>query len=238
MMQDLVKRRVEIKHLLSPSAAPDVHRRLRAADPGTDAKRISGRVVTTYLDLPDRRLTRAVLDHPEENLKLRIREYLSEQGTPVSPFVWVEMKEREGEISRKSRFRLHKRLLAKFLDGGVDLGEVLTCQSDPFDVGDVVQAVQEIHMVAEGPLSPIGTVRYRRDSIQGGDPAARVTLDEEITYFVGTASWTEGSAVVEVKHSGERPPSWCRAVVGPGRASEYSKFLVLARLSMAEAPAA
>src|SRR6185436_2188096 len=112
-MTDLVRRRIELKYLL-PAAKTRELRAVLTAEPGQHFRRIGGWVTTVYFDLPDRRLARAAMERPEENLKLRLREYFDDEGAPCSPFVWIEIKERQGSSSRKSRFRLHKRLVAPF----------------------------------------------------------------------------------------------------------------------------
>jgi len=244
---DLVKRRIEIKHLVSPAAAGELRDRIGRARPGRNARRLCGWVTTTYFDLPDRRLARAALDRPEQNLKLRAREYFSEEGIPTSPFLWIEIKEREGGVSRKSRFQLHRRLLRRFLEGERDLAEILTCQEKGCALEDVVAAVQRIDDLARSPLLTVGSVRCRRSSVQGGDPAARITLDESISYHLGRpsergslapAAWVEPAAIIEIKHVGDAVPDWAAELAGPLEPSDYSKFLVLARLSLGEADAA
>ena len=238
---DLVKRRIEIKHLVSPVAADGIREWIANARPGRNARRISGWVATTYFDLPDRRLARAALDRPEQNLKLRAREYFSEDYVPCSPFLWIELKEREGGVSRKSRFQLHRRMLRRFLEGDRDLAEILTCQEKGSVLEDVVAAVQRIDDLARSPLATVGAVRCRRSSVQGGDPAARVTLDESISYHLGPGAppaWIEPSAVVELKHGGDAVPAWAAGLAGALEPSDYSKFLVLARLSLSEQSAA
>ncbi|HYF01406.1 MAG TPA: VTC domain-containing protein, partial [Planctomycetota bacterium] len=114
---DLVKRRVEIKHLLSPAAAARARARLLAVRPGGEVRRQEGAILTTYLDLPDRRLARRAVERPDDNVKLRLREYFDALGAPASPFVWVEVKAREGAITRKSRFPLLKSRVERLLDG-------------------------------------------------------------------------------------------------------------------------
>src|SRR5688500_16468954 len=113
MSHDLVRRRTELKYLLPPEQTREI-RALLTAEPPDGFRRIGGWVTTVYFDLPDRRLVRAALEQPEENLKLRLREYFDDEGAPCSRFVWFEIKERQGSASRKSRFRLHKRMVDRF----------------------------------------------------------------------------------------------------------------------------
>lgn len=251
MSDDLVKRRVEIKHVFPGGKGEELRARLRALRPPFAERRVGGWVTTVYFDLPDRRFTRAALERPETNLKIRLREYFSDEDLPCSPFVWLEIKERDGTRSAKSRFQLHKRMVAGFLEGELDLAAVLTCQEAAPDLSKVVEAVRRLHDLARGTLVPVGAVRYLRASLQGGEPAARLTLDRHISYVVGPVAlydvherldaealgaptWTDGAAVMEVKHAGEAPPAWCRSALGDAPPSDYSKFVRLARLSLAE----
>lgn len=251
MSDDLVKRRVELKHVFPAGEGEALRARMRAIRPAFAARRVGGWVTTVYFDLPDRRFTRAALECPESNLKIRLREYFSDDDLPCSPFVWLEIKEREGARSAKSRFQLHKRMVAGFLEGDLDLAAVLTCQEGSPDLSRVMESVQRVHDLSRGRLAPVGAVRYQRCSLQGGEPAARLTLDRSIAYHLGPVglydvhdaldagalgapSWSDGAAVVEVKHAGAELPAWCRSFIGGHPAAEYSKFIQLARLSLAE----
>lgn len=231
---DLVKRRLEIKHLLSATAAARARARLLAVRPGGEVRCQTGGILTTYLDLPDRRLALRAVERPDDNVKVRLREYFDGAGLPVSPFVWVEVKAREGPMTRKSRFPMLRTRVGRLLEGRLQPSQ-LTAAEDP---DEAAETLRRIRGVGRGALAAVGTVRYRRTSIQGGDPAARLTLDEGIVYQAGTASRSEAAAVLEVKHAEERLPAWCRAVLGPAAPAEYSKFRVLALLALAEASAA
>jgi len=253
MSNDLVRRRIELKYLLPAGKTREFRAHLTAETSNPGFRRIHGWVTTVYFDLPDRRLARAALERPEENLKVRMREYFDEEGTPCSRFVWFEIKERQGAASRKSRFRLHKRLVARFLKGEADLAAILTCQGSGSDPSGVFETVQRIHDLAGDTWMPFGAVRYRRCSIEGGTPAGRLTLDDRISYHlgplslydthdaldrraVGPSAGEEASGVMELKHGGDPLPPWCRPFVGGTSPIEYSKFLMLSRLSLAEAP--
>jgi hypothetical protein len=251
MSHDLVRRRTELKYLL-PAEQTRQARAILTAEPPEGFRRIGGWVTTVYFDLPDRRLARAAMERPEENLKLRLREYFDDEGAPCSRFVWFEIKERQGSASRKSRFRLHKRLVDGFLRGECDLASVLTCQGSGQDVSGVCETVQRIHDLGDG-WAPFGAVRYRRCSIEGGSPVGRLTLDDRISYHVGplalfeshgaldrralgSVAGEEASGVMEAKHGGESLPDWCRRLVGTRAPAEYSKFVMLSRLSTAPFP--
>lgn len=252
MNDDLVRRRIELKYLLPSARTRELRTVLTSDAPGAGFRRIGGWVTTVYFDLPDRRLARAALERPEENLKLRLREYFDDEGAPCSRFVWIEIKERQAAASRKSRFRLHKRLVARFLRGEADLAAVLSCQGSGSDPSSVCETVQRIHDLAGDAWVAFGAVRYRRCSIEGGAPAGRLTLDDRISYHLGplplydrhealdrralgAPAGEEAAGVLEVKHGGAPIPEWCRRLVGGREPAEYSKFLMLSRLSLAEA---
>ncbi len=252
MNHDLVRRRIELKYLLPAEQTREV-RSILTAEPPDGFRRISGWVTTVYFDLPDRRLARAAMEQPEENLKLRLREYFDDEGAPCSRFVWVEIKERKRTASSKSRFRLHKRLVEGFLKGESDLASILTCQTSGSDIANVCETVQRIHDLAGDCWVPLGAVRYRRCSIEGGSPVGRLTLDDRISYHLGplalyeshealdrralgSIAGEEASGVLEAKHGGGSIPEWCRRHVGARESAEYSKFLVLSRLATAAYP--
>ena len=251
MRDDLVRRRVELKHVFPEGKGEELRARIRALRPGFAGRRLSGWVTTVYFDLPDRRLTRAALERPEACLKVRLREYFSEDDAPCSPFVWLEIKERDGARSAKRRFQLHKRMVGRFLAGELDLADALTCQEGSPDLSGVVESIQKLSDLAQGELAPVGAVRYLRCSLQGGEPPARLTLDRRIAYHVGPLglydvhaaldaealgmpTLSDGAAVLEIKHAGAAPPDWCARIAGDRAPSEYSKFVRLARLSLAE----
>lgn len=188
---------MELKYLLSPDETDRVVARLRASGfPATD-----GLIRTTYLDRPDGRLSRQAGE--PRNVKLRIREY-----GPAPRWLWVDVKERDGQVSSKCRFRLDPRLLDRFLDG---------------DEVDDSQAFRRARQVAGGPLVPVGSVTYRRLAVEGGDPLARVTIDREIVYVVGeTPVLEERASILELKYGGGA--CWFQPEAEP---VEYSKFKVL-----------
>lgn len=253
MTHDLVRRRIEQKYLLPAARTRELRTLLTSDALEAGFRRIGGWVSTVYFDLPDRRLARAALERPEENLKLRLREYFDDAGAPCSRFVWIEIKERRGPTSRKHRFRLHKRLVGPFLRGESDLAVILTCQDSEAEIGAVYETVRRIQELGDGSWSVLGAVRYRRCSIEGGAPAGRVTLDDRISYHLGPlplyerhdlldaralgpAVGAESSGVLEMKYAGPPPPAWCGRFVGGSGTAEYSKFLTLSRLAIAEAP--
>ena len=53
---------------------------------------------------------------------------------------------------------------------------------------------------------------------------------------LGPVAGEEASGVMEAKHGGGSLPEWCRRLVGPREPVEYSKFLMLSRLSVASSP--
>lgn len=243
MDEDLIHERSELKFILPGEETDAIIARVTPSGAQT------GRITTVYFDRPDGLLARGALRFPEANLKIRLREYLTGDGRPCSPFVWIEIKEREGRISLKSRFQLHKRLVASFLRDEVELGIILTCQGPSVEPQEAIDAVNRIREVAGGPLVPAGAVSYRRTALQSSAPQARLTIDRDIAYHLATpdlyqrhpvldraalgpVAWREPSGIVELKFRGSEPPRWCAAPLRGAEPQEYSKFLVLARLAL------
>jgi len=241
MNSDLVRHRVELKYRASSAAAEALVASLESAGP--EFRRQTSWITTIYLDLPDRRLLRAARPGSRTAVKLRLRTYFDAGGEECSPLVWMELKEREGDGSRKWRFPLPAGRVPEFLQGTLDPSEILDGPHPDPDA--VLETVRRIRALAPGPLSPVGAVRYRRFSLQGGDPCARITVDRHIAYHVGAPvthptalgapEVCEDGAVVEVKHApGPRPP-WCDRLLGRRTPVEYSKFGRIARLLSSEA---
>jgi hypothetical protein len=248
-LDDLTRARVEEKYVLLGGEVDDLRSRLEGPLGHPAFRKEEGWIATVYLDRPDGALGRAALSSPWENLKLRLRAYFTPQGTGLSPLVWIEIKERRGPETRKCRFQIHRRWLVPFLEGGLDLGEILSCGTRPGDPGTLVEAAGRLREVASGPLVAMGAVRYRRLALEGGSPRARLTIDQEVRYHLGPdtelrleapgpAALEEEGAVVEVKYQGARPPAWCERGVEPFSPVAYSKFAVLSALAISEAVAA
>jgi hypothetical protein len=254
--EGIVRNRVELKYLLGPEEARRLTSRLGPAfrRPGFRAER--GWVTTVYLDRPDGELARTALRRPSESVKLRLREYFTPDELPLWPWVWIEIKERLGVASRKSRLRLPNRWVGPFLRGEpLEERWILEAPPGDSDPGALSQAVRRFREVARGPVTAVGAVRYRRLALEGGTPRTRLTLDEEITYHLDPLNLGEGGgsidrdslgaptvgedgAILEVKHPDAGPSRWCLSAVGGRRPVEYSKFRTLAALALSETLAA
>lgn len=243
----LIQCRVERKYLLEDRDVPHFLSSLGPVLSNSEFRKDQGRITSVYFDRPDRVLSRTALSSPSCNMKVRLREYFSPAGVPSSPFVWIEVKDREGATSRKNRFQLHKRLIGGFFRGEVDEGTVLTCQGGAVDPDRVVDAVRRIRGLADGEeLVPVGSVSCRRLALEGGNPRARVTLDQDVAYHLppltlsldreslGVAALEERSSIVEIKFRGRSSPDWCRRGLGNAAPAEYSKFRILSALALCE----
>jgi hypothetical protein len=243
-MEDLAQRRVELKFALLDGEDGDLLARLRSplSDPGF--RKEDGWIQTIYLDRPDGSLARATFRRPTESLKLRIREYFTPGGAPVSPFPYVEIKERAGHASRKTRFPIHRHQVPLLLRGDGTLDGALGRHP----------AFERLKEIAAGPLVPMGAARYRRLAVEGGAPRARLTLDREIRFHaaplglyettgtldpeeLGPPALLEPAAIAEIKYAAPRPPRWCTRAIRDLPPADYSKFLVLASLALSDSVA-
>ena len=232
---------------------------------GEGANRLPGAwhlVTTIYFDTPARTHFRTAIGDIEHNVKIRAKEYydlhpsLAELATDAAdivryqPWIWFEMKRRDGARTIKHRFRLPKRDVPACLNGGQVVPEALALPASGVVPAESERAgVREIVAYCRAlgdPLAASCLVNYRRLSWQEPDGALRVTLDSELAFYavpddlwqrqralvrdtLGAARAREPRAVLEIKCLGTRP-AWLEdflvgADVAPAR---FSKFIAAA----------
>jgi len=242
---------VELKYLLGSdeinpfldSLGPALH------DPAI--RRDEWRITTVYLDREDRSFAKAGLSRPGRRTGIRLREFFRPDGAALSPFVWVESKQRNGKSARVRRFQLHRRLVRRFLRGDLEEEQILVCQERFVERDRVREAAREVRSVTgPGPFVIAGATTCLRTALEGGSPVARLTLDREIRYHLepmgmggtdpslepgrlGRAALVERAGIVEMKYRGGRRPSWCDLRLGHEGPGNYSKYLILSALAAA-----
>jgi hypothetical protein len=208
-------------------------------------------VTTAYFDTPTRAHFRIASAHPESNVKLRAKEYydlhpsLAELATDPAeivryqPWLWIELKRRNGCRTEKRRVRLRKEHVPAFLGGDYALAELDYGRRAR---GDWELVVSYCEGLAE-PLSPSCVVNYRRLCWQDERAALRITLDVDLAiYAVPSDLWTrqiplvrstlgvaverEEAVLVEVKRRGALP-DWIGDTLerAGARSTRFSKFL-------------
>ena len=220
-------------------------------------------VTTIYFDTPSRTLLRTAATAPDHNLKVRAKEYydlhpsLAELATDPSqivhyqPWLWFELKRRDGTRTSKRRFRLPKRDVAQFFAEGRVTAEAL----DLAEAGDgesLRDVVRTCTAFAE-PLSAVCLVNYRRLSWQSDEGDLRVTFDRGLASFappadlwarrqalvrttLGTPAAREANGVLEVKRRGAVPPWLSEGLERIGAVPvPFSKFVTAARAVEAHA---
>ncbi len=224
---DLSRSRVEMKYGVAAEDVPALLQRIPADE------REDYDVRTLYFDRPDGSLARRALEDPFHCTKVRIREYADR-----SPWVWFEVKTREGRWTRKSRLQLGRDDAARCL-AGLD-GPFGRFPGEPGQ--DDADARLYLNEARSGHLVALGAVHSTRRSFLLKKSLVRITLDLEIAYhraaaspFAGEASVMSGpllrreeEPVLELKHVGCVPRS-CLALVDGLRPSNYSKFRNLVR---------
>jgi hypothetical protein len=207
-------------------------------------------VTTVYFDTQSHAQLRAANEDVEHNVKIRAREYydlhcsLAELATDPSqivrfqPWVWFELKRREGARTQKQRFRLEKSEVTSFFQGEHAAFE----QADGELGADLSGIVAYCRGVAE-PLVPSCLVNYQRVAFQDASDSLRITVDIDVGFYApppdlwtrthalvrgtfGAAKAVERSALVEVKRRGE-PVSWLRDLLRQLKLAptQYSKFV-------------
>jgi hypothetical protein len=205
-------------------------------------------ISTIYFDTPSLALFRAAKDDPTHNAKLRAREYydlhssLAELATDpdqivrYQPWLWLELKRRDGDHTFKERVRVEKASLSAFL------AELSGPCSDPDGGSSAQRAMRALCSALGEPISASLLVHYRRLAFQDDQGTLRVTLDDELSYYVppqdlwtrrrarvraylGLPASTESFCLLEVKRRGALP-TWLEATLeacGAQRVT-FSKF--------------
>jgi hypothetical protein len=259
--------RDEIKYLLPAEEADGFVRsmtvllsphRHHVAAPGDPPSR--GQYATTvYFDTASMDLYRAAV-RATTHIKVRAREYYDEHSTPTAGatsgphasisghVVWIELKVRDGQRSRKRRVCVPKLDVERFLAGPhLDLAllELQAGGGDP--IGATASPAEHMRACWRTPLRASCVVNYRRSCWQDGGAALRITLDREVCAFappadlwsrrrvltkeaLGQPVFEEPFCVLEVKSRGQLP-SWLGQVVGKHGAThaDYSKFVIASR---------
>ena len=267
----LTAEREETKFLVSPvrweSLTAALSQRLRGHRfTGEGANRLPDPhhyVTTIYFDTPSRTLLRAAATAPDHNLKVRAKEYYDlhpslaelatdpEQIVHYQPWLWFELKRREGTRTSKRRFRLPKRDVTQFFAEG-------RVTADAFDLaeaeeGESLRDVVRICTALAEPLTAVCLVNYRRLSWQSDDGELRVTFDRSLASYrppadlwarrqalvrssLGVPAAQEASGVLEIKRRGA-VPAWladCLERIG-ATPVPFSKFVTAARAVQAHA---
>lgn len=253
----LTTERVETKYLVPPERLPGLLQRVSSrlwAHPFTGENahpRGAVYMVTSlYFDTPSRAYFLAARQNASKNLKLRLREYSevqepsSELATeppvlpPPEPWLWLELKQREGSTTSKRRIRI-SRANAASLFVSSRAGQALSQEQEQREVEALLLHLKE----TDEPLEPRVLVRYRRQSFQADESQLRVTIDLGVTYHrvptslmdlteplarraAGAAVGGEPRAVVEIKRLGSLP-SWLEQTLFETGvpASSFSKFV-------------
>lgn len=250
--------RDESKYLLPRAKLPSFLRELRTRMPlhhfeGEGANKLPDPqhfVTTVYFDTPSHAQLRAANLDVEHNVKIRAREYydlhvsLAELATDPSqivryqPWVWFEIKRRDGGRTQKQRFRLAKREVTSFFEG-----HHAAFQRDPAELtSDLADIVAYRRSLGEA-LVPSCVVNYQRLAFQNASGSLRITVDVDIGFYAappdlwmrsqalvrgtfGSACAVERDALVEVKQRGEQAP-WLRELLERThmQPTGYSKFV-------------
>lgn len=207
---------------------------------------------TVYFDTPSHALLRQALSDPENNLKLRCREYydlhpsLAEvavdprQMVHYQPSMWLELKSKLGARTRKARLELEKRDVPGFFRGD---HPAWSSASDGSADDESAHAIVEACRSLNEPLQASCLINYRRLAFQ--DPAGhlRVTLDLDLAFYappddlwtrrhallrhtLGQPRGQSRQAIVEVKRHGPAA-AWLEAMLAEAGVQSvgYSKFV-------------
>lgn len=218
-------------------------------------------VTTVYFDTASHAHYRAAIRNAQHNVKLRAKEYydvhpsLAEVATDPAellryhPWLWFELKRRDGERTLKCRFRLPKRDVPAFFAGerlSGDLPEHSSIVPEAPNETPLEEIERYCRALGE-PLTVSCLVNYRRLSFQDAHGHLRITLDLGLAFYppppelwtrerplersaLGAPRQVLPNAVLEVKRRVELP-AWLSELLGKSthESSAFSKFVAAAR---------
>jgi hypothetical protein len=173
-------------------------------------------VTTIYFDTPSRRHFHTAVHSVDSNVKIRAKEYydlhpsLAELATDPAqivkyqPWVWFEIKRRNGSQSTKRRFRLPKKDMPHVLKADRLSAEALLEGDRETAVAGLSELAEYVQSLGE-PLSANTLVNYRRLSWQDADSTLRITLDLGLSFHAPPADlWNRHQALVRTALGGGR----------------------------------
>jgi hypothetical protein len=174
-------------------------------------------VTTIYFDTPTRRHFRDAVGSMAFNVKVRAKEYydvhpsLAELATDPAqivrfqPWVWFEIKRRDGTKTSKRRFRLPKCDIPNVLQADRLSAEALLIESErEVAMAGLSELAAYVQALGE-PLCADTLVNYRRLSFQNDDSTLRVTLDLGLGFYSPPEDlWSRKRALVRNTLGSER----------------------------------
>lgn len=251
--------REETKYLVSAERLPALSRliagRLESHRfTGEAANRLPGAqhfTTTIYFDTPSFGYYTAARNNQLSNVKIRAKEYYDlhpslaelatdpEQILRYQPWLWFELKRREGLTTSKRRFRFPKAAAATLFDEAQPPSDLPRGGQEQSDAEALIAHVRS----QPERVAPSAVVNYRRLSFQNEDSTLRVTIDIGLSFFrvpadlfrrtrplsrseLGAPAGVEPRAVVEVKRRSALP-AWLEQALGDAGAGQisYSKFV-------------
>jgi hypothetical protein len=251
--------REETKYLVGARELPALSRAVSSSltphrFTGEAANRLPGAqhfVTTIYFDTPSLSYFAAAKSSAQSNVKIRAKEYYDvhpslaelatdpEQILRYQPWLWFELKRREGATTSKRRFRFPKSAAATLFDENRAPDGLVHSGSEASDAEFLIGYVR----AQAERVAPSSIVNYRRLAFQNEDSTLRVTIDVGLSFFrvppdlfrrarplskseLGPACGSEPRAVVEVKRRAALPGWLTQALADTGSsAASFSKFV-------------
>ncbi|MFC1888230.1 VTC domain-containing protein [Thermodesulfobacteriota bacterium] len=172
-----------------------------------------------YFDTRDLAFGHQAISNPQENTRLRAREYYysSSNGFVHKPHVWVEVKVTNINSVRKKRFRIPKEFLGR-LWGGEDVRDPLI-KSNTEESGVALEHYNELReTLADRGFVPTVSTCYTRHVYQHQTNGLRLTLDHDISYHIPPGDLYETFETLSRERMGrelDRVEGWILEVKGP-----------------------
>lgn len=185
--------RVEKKYIIKLEDMPDIIKEIEShLKPAyTDPKTKYIYINSIYLDSEDRKSFKNHISGYQKRQKIRLRSY-SPNGIKDDT-TFLEVKEKDGEETHKSRLQLDKDNLENVKSGKkIDLtDELIKINSPLFPYSSLNKFVKKFNNLVDSMgLRPVVEVNYRREAF--GKGSFRITVDSNVTgHSVGSVSLSD-----------------------------------------------
>jgi hypothetical protein len=209
-------------------------------------------VTTIYFDTPSLSHYRAACATPQNNVKLRAKEYYdlhpslaelatdSDEVVHQASWVWLELKRKAFDHTSKHRARIHRARIPNWV---AEAGTAGIEHLQGLELADA-EAIRAYCRSVPEPLVASCVVNYRRSSWQAPDGLLRVTLDRDLSFYaappdlwlrqralmrttLGLSRKKEDRALLEIKRRSPAMPAWLERALETVNAQPiaYSKFV-------------
>ena len=190
--------RIEDKYVVNAHAYDQVMKRLHDhMEPSyLDNGTVFTLIESLYFDSPEFDFFRHHYEDKEVRHKIRVRKYAPNGIWSQSP-VLLELKSKRGEVTQKTRFRLHVRDFNRLANGQeIQLSATLLELNKNLPTQSLISRIHQVNaLIVKYRLRPSVAVTYKRFAFEKDD--LRVTVDQDVTVEIRQNLTNDGQLSID-----------------------------------------